>query len=145
MCPLIFTVDGQGNGLGNAITRAIAVLASYAPLDIGNRITDDPSDSVNAVVAFVDHLEATPAAGSPCANIPAVDTNSDSYLDTFPDATPGTTVCFDVIPKTNTTVPATEVPQMFQATITVTGDAVTDLDSRDVYFLVPPDIPEPVD
>lgn len=32
----------------------------------------------------------------------------------------------------------TTQPQMFMATIEVWGDGITMLDSRDVYFLVPP-------
>jgi hypothetical protein len=35
-------------------------------------------------------------------------------------------------------VPATDSPQLFKATITVFGDGITQLDQRDVYFLVPP-------
>lgn len=46
----------------------------------------------------------------------------------------------------NTTVPPLAEPQMFMATIVVAGDGVTTLDTRDVYFLVPPDNPDvPID
>lgn len=40
-------------------------------------------------------------------------------------------------------MPATREPQMFKAVITVFGDGVTALDTRDVYFLVPPEIAPP--
>jgi hypothetical protein len=48
-------------------------------------------------------------------------------------------VCFDVIPRMNTTVMPTDMPQVFRAIIEVVGDGVTVLDEREVFFLVPPD------
>ncbi|MFH1438709.1 MAG: hypothetical protein ABIJ56_23570, partial [Pseudomonadota bacterium] len=56
----------------------------------------------------------------------------------FIDITPGTTVCFDIFVKRNETIPAVEEPQLYKAYIKVIGDQVTVLDSREVYFLVPP-------
>jgi hypothetical protein len=47
-------------------------------------------------------------------------------------------VCWKVVSKQNTTVPATDMPQLFRATVKVYGDGVTQLDERNVYFLVPP-------
>jgi hypothetical protein len=44
----------------------------------------------------------------------------------------------------NTTVMPTASPQLFRAQVDVIGDGVTVLDTRDVYFVVPPiggDIP----
>jgi hypothetical protein len=58
--------------------------------------------------------------------------------------TPGTPVCFDIVPRMNTTVMPTASPQLFRAHVDVIGDGVTVLDTRDVYFVVPPiggDIP----
>jgi hypothetical protein len=51
---------------------------------------------------------------------------------------PGTIVCFDIYPKRNETVPATTEPQTFLCDIDVMGDGFTVLDTRQVYFLVPP-------
>ena len=50
----------------------------------------------------------------------------------------GTPVCWKVVSKPNTTVPATDAPQLFRAKVKVYGDGVTQLDERDVFFLVPP-------
>ena len=36
------------------------------------------------------------------------------------------------------TVPATDAPQLFRAKVKVYGDGITQLDERDVFFLVPP-------
>lgn len=147
LCPLNFTINATGAGLGSSIITGIQVLTTYGVIDIGAAMGDDPTDAVDAVQAFVDHMSANPSAGAPCAaGLTATDTNGDGYLDTFTDVNPGTTVCFDVVPKMNTTVMPSTSPQMFRATITVTGDGITTLDTRDVFFLVPPEIPDvPVD
>ncbi len=43
----------------------------------------------------------------------------------------------------NMTVMPTLDPQVFRARIAVIGDGATPLDTRDVFFLVPPRIPDP--
>lgn len=147
-CPLVFHIDANGNGLGTATADAVEVLTGFATLDIGADAQDDPSDAVDAVAEFIDRIEANPSAPAPCASgLTAIDVNpADGVNDTFDEVTPGTTVCFDVVPKMNTTVPALTTPQMFKATVVVSGDGVTTLDTRDVYFLVPPEIPdEPIE
>jgi hypothetical protein len=50
-------------------------------------------------------------------------------------------VCFDIYPRMNTTIAPLTTPQIFRAVIDVIGDMFTPLDSRDIYFLVPPVIP----
>jgi len=145
-CPLLFSIGGDGSGLGTAVAQAVKVLTNFGIFDIGADPRDDPSDAVDAVAAFVDRVEANTTAGAPCtAGLVAIDTNSDGVQDTFDDVTPGTTVCFDVIPKTNTTVPPTDAPQMFRATLVVDGDGVTMLDERDIFFIVPPRVPGGID
>ncbi|MCB9590286.1 MAG: hypothetical protein H6718_33045 [Polyangiaceae bacterium] len=143
-------VDGAGNPLvtgwnpgtaiSDAVVNQIQILADQTPIEVTVRFVDDPADGVETFSSFVDHLEANPN-GDPargCVALPAVDTNSDSYLDTFSAVTPGTRVCFDIVVKQNATVPPTGEPQLFKATLEVVGDGITVLDSRDVYFLVPP-------
>jgi hypothetical protein len=142
-CPLVFKINGNGSGLGSAIATAIKVLTNYVTLDVGAWTEDDPSDSIDAVAEFVDRLEAVTAGTAPCApGLIAVDTDTDAILDTFDDVLPGTTVCFKLIPKMNTTVPPHAGPQVFKAKVNVIGDATANLDSREVYFIVPPDANE---
>ena len=148
MCPLIFRIDGTGAGLGTAVADAVEALTGFGTLDIGADPQDDPSDSVDAVAEFVERIEANPTAPAPCASgMVAIDVAPvDGINDTFQSVTPGTTVCFDVIPKMNTSVMPTDMPQMFMATIVVEGDGITTLDTRDIFFLVPPEIPDvPID
>jgi hypothetical protein len=69
------------------------------------------------------------------------DSDTDGHPDYFPRVFPGTGVCWDIVPQSNVTVPATADAQIFRASIDVLGDGYTPLDSRDIYFLVPPVIP----
>jgi hypothetical protein len=140
----------SGAGLSGAITTLVS-RAALVPLDVSARAVDlaDPGETVDAVAAFVDHLEPN-AAGAPgltCtggfATSDFAGIDGDSFPDTFLDVTPGAPVCFDILPKQNDTVPATLVPQIFRAQINVIGDGFTPLDDRVVYFLVPPRIPNP--
>ena len=135
--PLVF--NGSGSTAATAIQTGIIRLANGLPLDLDARTTDDASDTVDAVSAFIDHLETQQLGTAECASGLAVqDTNGDTFKDKFVGVRTGTPVCWKVVSKQNTTVPATDAPQMFRATVKVFGDGVTQLDTRDVYFLVPP-------
>ena len=135
--PLVF--DGAGANAASAIQTGIFRLANGLPLDINAVSADDPSDSVNAVTSFIDHLQTLQLGSAQCANgLTDVDTNGDTFRDKFLQVRTGTPVCWKVVSKPNTTVPATTAPQLFRATVTVYGDGITQLDQRDVYFLVPP-------
>jgi hypothetical protein len=138
-----------GSGLSSAVTTAIQ-RASLVPLDVSARAVDDPGDTVNAVAAFISHLEtnATGAPGRTCtggfATVDRPGIDDDTFPDTFQRVTPGSPVCFDIVAKTNTTVTPTTSPQVFRARIEVVGDGFTPLDARDVFFLVPPRIEIPM-
>ncbi|WP_437589994.1 VWA domain-containing protein [Sorangium sp. So ce1000] len=143
-CPLVFQVSSTGAGLNLAVVQAIKVLTTYVTLDISAAAADDETDAVDAVSAFIDRIIANKDAPEPCATgLRVIDRNLDSVADTFTNVLPGPTVCFDVIPKTNVSVRPTTEPQVFTANIVVTGDSVTTLSTRKVFFLVPPEIPEP--
>jgi hypothetical protein len=141
--PLVFS--GTGTNAAAAIENGIRTLANNIPLDMSAVASDvvQPGETVNAVAAFVDHLETLQLGTPLCANgLNDIDTNADTFDDAYVDVRAGTPVCWKLIPKINTTVPATDVPQLYRATIEVIGDGVTTLDTRDVFFLVPP---EPID
>ncbi|WP_437876620.1 VWA domain-containing protein [Sorangium sp. So ce513] len=143
-CPLVFSVSLSGTGLNLAVVQAIKVLTTYVTLDISAAAEDDESDTVDAVSAFIDRVIANNLAPEPCTSgLRVIDKNLDSVADTYTNVFPGPTVCFDVLPKINVSVPPTEKPQMFTANIVVTGDGVTTLSTRKVFFLVPPEIPPP--
>jgi hypothetical protein len=139
-----------GRGLSDAITTVVR-RASQVPLDVSAQAVDvaDPGETVDAVMAFLDHLETriTAAPGLSCTtgfrtyDRPGID--ADSFPDTFERVTPGTPVCFDIFPRSNTSVMPTLDPQLFRARINVIGDGFTPLDTRVIYFLVPPRVPDP--
>jgi hypothetical protein len=135
---------GAGAGASDAIEDAIRAVAHDLPLDMGADATDDPADGVDAVAAFVARLETLELGTAACADgLTTQDTDGDGIDDRFVDVLPGTGVCWNLVARENTTVPATSVPQLFRATVDVRGDGVTLLDTRDVYFLVPPSLAGP--
>lgn len=141
--PLVFSIMADGDGLGDQIVNAIRALANQVPISVSTQAVDDTSDTVDATV-FIDHIVSN-ALGDPVigceGGLSVADTDGDGWNDTFTAIIPGTMVCFDIYVKMNTTVPPLEVPQLFRAYIEVIGDGITLLDTRVVYFLVPPVFP----
>ena len=135
--PLVF--DGAGAGAATAIQNGIRALANGIPLDMRATAADQAGDPVDAVAAFVNHLETLQLGNAMCANnLMDRDVNGDTFREEYVDVRAGTPVCWKVVVKPNTTVPATQVPQLYRANVIVTGDGVTELDRREVFFLVPP-------
>lgn len=138
--PLVF--DGDGTAVADAVTDAINEIVEGVPLRVTIEATDEPGDDGDSI-QFIQALETnTTAVG--CSAIATEDANpaGDGIHDTFPAVTPGTPVCWDVIPNMNTTVMPATTPLVYRARLTVSGDG-SPLDSRLVFFLVPPEIPEP--
>jgi hypothetical protein len=134
--PLVYDVGGDGSRLGVEIIDAVGDVANAIPMDISARAVDDPSDDVDATL-FIDRIVPAPDAGDPCT--PGLTVEGDIFRAVLP----GSTVCFDIIPRQNDSVEHTPEPQLFMATVQVWGDDVTNLDERDIYFLVPPHIEGP--
>jgi len=133
--PLVF--DGRDAAVVPAVTAAINEIVEGVPLRVTIDATDEPDDAGDSL-QFIDHLE-TNTSDSGCTDTMTEDSDGDGIQDAFPSVTPGTPVCWDVVPLMNTTVMPTERPQVFRARLTVYGDG-SPLDSRIVYFLVPPEI-----
>jgi hypothetical protein len=147
--PLVFSIPGNGSGLDSQVVNAIGVLANQVPIEVTTDARDDPSDSVDTVVEFIDYIEPSTAGGweDPAdpsrvcvGGLDVADLYDpfDGRPDSFTGVLPGTIVCFDIYPKRNESVPATDSPQTFLCEIDVIGDGITVLDTREVYFLVPP-------
>ena len=135
--PLVSTASS--GSVSAAVIDQIRTLANSSIFDISVEFADDPSDTVDTWAAFVDHIEANTAgdAARGCDPRAADDTDGDGFPDTFRAVTAGARVCFDIIVKQNDTVMPIPTPQLFMATLRVLGDGFTELDSRDVFFLVP--------
>ena len=150
--PLAFVTPGDGTGIGDQVVEAVQLLANQAPIDVTADGRDLDDDGVDATI-FIRRIEANVVGGVAdprdpelvCASgLLASDMDDDGYPDTFPDLVPGTIVCFDIIPEMNTTVEPTGDPQIFKAAVDVIGDGVTVLDTREVFFLVPPVVDNPI-
>ena len=147
--PLAFEIAADGSGIGDQVVEALETLAGQVVMDISARAVDvveGPTETVDTTL-FVERVEPNRMGGVEdprypgrvCAGGLAVsDTDGDTYNDVFTDVLPGTIVCFDIIPRRNDSVPAAAAPQLFRGEIQVLGESVTVLDTRDVYFLVPP-------
>jgi hypothetical protein len=139
--PLVF--DGAGANASTAIENGVRTLAAGVPLDLSALLQDDASDAVDAVAAFVDHVETLQLGTPACANLlTEVDTNADTLPDAYVDVRAGTPVCWRIAVKQNQAVPDGASPQVFRAGIQITADGVTPVGQRDLFFLVPP-VPEP--
>jgi hypothetical protein len=139
--PMVF--NGSNSAAVDAIEDAILTLADTVALDMSAEAQDDVGDAVDALHAFVDHLETLESGPGCTAGLNDVDSDGDGYNDYYQDVRVGTPVCWKVVAKQNTSVPPTDEPQLYRATIQVYGDGVTVLDTRDVFFLVPPDALDP--
>lgn len=131
--PLVF--DGVDAAVAPVVTMAINEIVDGIPLRVTIDAVDEPDDAGDSL-QFIQALRAN-NTGDGCAPAEVEDTDGDGIPDAFPAVTPGTVVCFDVLPNMNTTVEPTDEPQLFTARLTVYGDG-SPLDSRRVFFLVPP-------
>jgi len=152
--PLVFDISSSGTGLGAQIVDAVEILANQVPLELTLDLRDDLADTVDTVTEFVDYLEPSVTGGYVDPSDPSVICvggleSDDLYppLDGRPDSftavLPGTPVCFDIFVKQNWSVPETPEPQIFVLHVDVIADGITLVDTREVYFLVPPDITGP--
>jgi hypothetical protein len=120
-------------------------------MDVAALPRDDETDIVDAL-QFIDRVVPNPVGGieDPAdptlicvSGLPTRDVDGDTIMDEFTGVLPGTTVCFDIFPSRNLTTEATDEPQVFLAYIDVLGDGITVLDTRKVYFMIPPVIEGP--
>lgn len=148
--PLAFEIASDGTGIGDQVVEAIETLAGQVVMDISARAVDvveSPTETVDTT-RFVERIEPNTAGGVEdpehpgrvcVGGLPVADADGDTYNDVFLDVLPGTIVCFDIVPRRNEIVPPTSEPQLFRGQVEVLGESVTVLDTREVYFLVPPD------
>jgi len=134
----IMVCGGAEAAVSETVANAIRTVARV-PLDATTRLVGSVEGGVNSA-DFVDYLEINNSGDAPCTAWDDVrDADGDGRLDTFIQIDPGTPVCWDVHVVQNDFVPPMDVPQVFIATIEVRGGSGgTLLDSRDVFFLVPP-------
>ncbi len=137
--PMVYT--GIDAGVETAVTTAINEIVEGIPLRVTIGSADEPGDAGDAL-QFIQMLR-TNTTSTGCSNLTTEDSNpADGVHDTFPSVTPGLPVCWDVVPRMNTTVMPAASPLVFKARLTIYSGG-SPLDSRLVYFLIPPVSPEP--
>jgi len=134
--PLVFDINQDGSGLSGAVVSAVADLVGGTPQDVSTRTENvagnpDEFDATRFIKAIVP-LEGYDASGTPGAGYSSRDDT------TFYDVIPGTDVDF-TIDFWNDVRPTPETAEIFEARIIVVGNGVADLDSRNVYIVVPPE------
>jgi hypothetical protein len=146
LCPLTYLASGTGTGVDNSIVSGIEMLALYSPFDVTREWdgvgTDQDGVALPAGTTTADFIKAvTPVSHGPVP-VPGV---ADPVLTptTFEGVVPDTDVTFTV-EAFNDFVPQGPDPRLFVATIRVLADDCGELDSRDVFILVPPaELPPP--
>ena len=143
--PLLFPEATSGAMIGSDVVAAVDQLSQEIPLDLTARVRDLDDDGIDAT-DLIDRVEANPQGGIAdprdvnrvCVAVAASDLDGDGVPETFVDAQVGTPVCFDVVAATNTTIAPTTEPQVIRAAVDIIADGVTTLDTRTIYFLIPP-------
>lgn len=136
--PLFFQINGNGSGLGTEVVDAVGLLVGGTPQDVSTRRENVEGNPGNFdATMFIKSI--TPVEGFR-DGVPGPGPNSYSSRDetTFYDVIPGTRVQF-AVDFWNDVHPPAETALIFRARIVVVGNGVADLDSRDVYIVVPPD------
>ena len=133
--PLVFDISPDGSGLGTAVVDAVSDLVGGTPQDVSTRTENvagnpDEFDATRFIKAIVP-LEGY-MGGAAGVGYASKDTT------TFYGVIPGTDVDF-TIDFWNDVRPTPETAEIHRARIIVVGNGVADLDSRNVYIVVPPE------
>jgi hypothetical protein len=141
--PLVF--QGADAAAADVIAGGVRALAAELPIDMRARYEDDAADAVDTKAAFLDYLDTFDPGTPECAVWPSKkDNEPDGHDDEYLAVKPGTPMCWKIHVKKNTTVKPTDAVQVFQASVRLTGNGNIDLDTRKVFFVVPPDVSKPV-
>jgi len=136
-----FVFHGADDGAADAIAEGIKTLTQTIPLDMLALAEDDDADTVDAVEAFVDYLEVYTPGTAECIAWPDLnDSDDDTHDDEFLGVTAGMPVCWKIVVQENQTVGPLDTVQLFKAYVHLWGNDTTLLDTRTVYFVVPPDV-----
>ncbi len=143
MCPLVFTVPGNGSNLSESIVTGIVALVNTTAFEVTTRLRRDEDVFIRTGVDTTCFIRSiVPArfeSSGTCSTTPEVVDVApvDGIMDAFANVTPGTALFFDVTAHNDVCVRATDEPQAFFAYIDVVGDGITTLDTQSVTIIVP--------
>ncbi|MBX7193461.1 MAG: hypothetical protein K1X94_15505 [Sandaracinaceae bacterium] len=137
--PLVY--DSSGGEVSSTIIDGIGTLIGGTPQDVNTRTANVPGnpgdvDATGFIKMIVPNTGCNASTGA-CGPMAGV-TYDHQDTTTFYEVIPGTRVTFDV-DFYNDIVPPPPTAQIFRALIVVVGNGVAELDSRQVYIVVPPD------
>jgi len=134
VCPLVFSVSGEGTGMLFGIIYGVNVLVEHTRLLVSHEVIPDPSVfpsvDTSCFVASVEAKQWT-RSGS-CGPDPVADG------DHFDDVAPGTDLVFDLQLRNDGCAAALDTPQLYSTTIKAWGDGVLLLDTLELYIVVRP-------
>jgi hypothetical protein len=135
--PLCFRIGSNGTNITTDIVNAIGELVGGTPQDVNTRTENvtmpanpdnfDATLFIKSIVPLEGYRDGIAGTGY-----------SSKDTTTFYDVIPGTVVDF-TIDFFNDVRPPAATAQVFRARIIVVGNGVANLDSRNVYIIVPPD------
>lgn len=144
LCPLVFSTNRDGTGVGAGVVGAIRDLTrfvSFTTVHVEARNNPDtPGFDERRFFLRAVPVSADPPAG---CDLPRISDRlpmpaGDGVFDSFEDVCPGTDVTFQIITE-NDFVEPTCIDQIFTFRIVVIGDGITETDARTVAIRVPGD------
>ena len=133
--PVVFSISGDGSGLSTAVVDAVVDVVGGTPQDVSTRtanVAGNPDDFdgtrfIQSIVPLEGYNGGMAGTGY---------TSKDAT--TFYGVIPGTDVDFTIDFHNDVRMPPATA-EIFRARIFVVGNGVADLDSREVYIVVPPE------
>jgi hypothetical protein len=149
--PLFFASENraalEGADASMEVVNAVQTLADQISLQLTTVVRDVDKGATD----FIKRIDANTKGGVADPRDPSIvcvgglatsDPNKDGHDEQFDAVQSGTPVCFDIIAKKNETVEPKREPQVFEAEVDVIEiGSGTVLDTRSVFFLVPPKPP----
>ena len=133
--PLVFSISSNGSGLDTAVVDAVATLVGGTPQDVSTR-TEDVPPNPGAIDATLFIKSIVPVEGFSSSGVAGEGYTSKDET-SFYGVIPGTLVDFSVRFYNDVRM-GQSTAEIFTAKIIVVGNGVADLDSRNVYIVVPP-------
>jgi len=131
--PLVMSI-GSANGQLESAFRSIL---SNTRVNVSVEVRDDATDSVDVVASFVERVEIADDGAGCTTGLQQSDSDGDGFPDTYASVRGGLSLCWRVVAKSNTSIPATSGDQVFGASIVIQADGVADLDTQPISFVVP--------
>jgi hypothetical protein len=138
VCPLVFDIEGSGQGLSGTIVDAVEALLETIVFDVVSVvILDDELGFVEDALP----LEADAPAGTPEPGLADLEPpGGDGALDSFTSVRSGTRLRFRLV-LANDVVRPSDYEQVFLLRARIVADGETILDERRIQVVVPPAAP----